>query len=168
MTQYWALVLPLLLISNDICEEEDTVSDDIGPHMIRRISQLLTPTECRHFYQKIIQDDEDHYMLLPEPPPENGLKEHGIKTTEDCTKVLKNWVESKVHIVSGDRVVSILYNVGRLDMALELTKTLTQDTILGFKKSMDKLRKTSQRSKSSLIILEDDNYKENKRQVRDC
>ncbi|XP_077155631.1 transmembrane and death domain protein 1 isoform X3 [Ranitomeya variabilis] len=118
MIWFWALVLPLLFVSYSLCE--DTVADDIGPHMITRIAQLLTPLECQHYYLRITGPDRDLAKLLgpPSPNSERKRKRRDIVTIEDCTKTLKNWVETQGNTVYWDRVFSTLYRVGRADVAL--------------------------------------------------
>ncbi|XP_069801938.1 transmembrane and death domain protein 1 isoform X1 [Dendropsophus ebraccatus] len=162
-TQYWAVLLPLLFISSGICE--DTVADDISPHMIMRISQLLTPLECQNFYLRVTGPDKDYGEPPQDLSPDSGLR-HNIATMEDCTDTLLSWLQSKGDTVYWDRVFSALYRVGRVDIALELAKNLNQDRTLGLKKIVDKLSKTSQKVKSPLIIYEYENQ-ENVRQVRD-
>ncbi|XP_077155630.1 transmembrane and death domain protein 1 isoform X2 [Ranitomeya variabilis] len=72
MIWFWALVLPLLFVSYSLCE--DTVADDIGPHMITRIAQLLTPLECQHYYLRITGPDRDLAKLLGPPSPNSERK----------------------------------------------------------------------------------------------
>ncbi|XP_044141641.1 transmembrane and death domain protein 1 [Bufo gargarizans] len=130
------------------------IADDIGPHTIMRISELLTPFECEQFYIRITGPDKGYHKLLRDLELDNEPKERkrrDIVTTKDCTKTLKNWVETQGDTVYWDRVSSALYRIGRLDIA----------------KSVDELNKISQKLKSSLIIYEDENYGENTRQVRD-
>ncbi|XP_069615867.1 transmembrane and death domain protein 1 [Ranitomeya imitator] len=148
-----------------------TVADDIGPHMITRIAQLLTPLECQHFYLRISGPDRDLAKLLgpPSPNSERKRKRRDIVTIEDCTKTLKNWVETQGNTVYWDRVFSTLYRVGRADVALELAKNLNQDKAMQMKKSANELTKIAHESKSSLVISENDQFQEgeNVRQVRD-
>lgn len=146
------------------------VADDIGPHMIMRISELLTPLECQRFYLRITGPDKDLENLLKDRSPDNEpkkLERRDIVTMEDCTKTLKNWVQSKGDTVYWDRVFATLYKVGRVDIAVELAKNLNQDKTLGIKKSVEELYKTSRNLKSSLIIYEDEKYGEKMRAVRD-
>ncbi|XP_075706780.1 transmembrane and death domain protein 1 [Rhinoderma darwinii] len=168
MTPYWAPVLLLLFITYGLCE--DTVADDIGPHMIMRISELLTPFECQHFYIIISGPDKDYEKLTKDLSPDEEPKERkrrDIVSMEDCMKTLKNWVETKGDTVYWDRVFSTLYKVGRVDVAIELAKNLNQDKTMEMKKSMDQLKESSQNLKSPLIVYEDEPYGENVRQVRD-
>ncbi|KAM4045348.1 transmembrane and death domain protein 1 [Anomaloglossus baeobatrachus] len=169
MIRLWALVLPLLFMSYRICE--DTVADDIGPHTIMRIAQLLTPLECQHFYLRITGPDRDLAKLTRAPSPfsERKRKRRDIVTIEDCAKTLNNWAETEGNTVYWDRVFSTLYKVGRVDVALELAKNLNQDKTMQMKKSVNELTKTAHESKSSLIIFEDEKFEEgnNIRLVRD-
>ncbi|XP_069801939.1 transmembrane and death domain protein 1 isoform X2 [Dendropsophus ebraccatus] len=118
-TQYWAVLLPLLFISSGICE--DTVADDISPHMIMRISQLLTPLECQNFYLRVTGPDKDYGEPPQDLSPDSGLR-HNIATMEDCTDTLLSWLQSKGDTVYWDRVFSALYRVGRVDIALVTSK----------------------------------------------
>ncbi|XP_075122490.1 transmembrane and death domain protein 1 [Leptodactylus fuscus] len=167
MCQCWVIVLPLLFTSSGLCE--DTVADDIGPHMIMRISKLLTPLECQNFYLRITRPNRDKEMVLEDLSPEiepRERKRRAIVTTEDCTKTMKNWVQSKGDTVYWDRVFATLYRVGRVDVAVELAKNLNHDKTMGMKKSADELSKP-QNLKSSLLIYEDEKNVENMRHVRD-
>ncbi|XP_071993577.1 transmembrane and death domain protein 1 isoform X3 [Engystomops pustulosus] len=80
MNQYWVLILPLLLISKGLCE--DTVADDIGPHMIMRISQLLSPVECQSFYLRITGPQKEYDNLLKAPPTDDESKERKRRDIE--------------------------------------------------------------------------------------
>ncbi|XP_071993575.1 transmembrane and death domain protein 1 isoform X2 [Engystomops pustulosus] len=138
--------------------------------MIMRISQLLSPVECQSFYLRITGPQKEYDNLLKAPPTDDESKERkrrDIVTMEDCTKTLMDWVASKGDKVYWDRVFFTLYRVGRVDVAVELSKNLNLDKTMGIKKTVDELSRSSHKQKSSLIIYEDEKYGENMRQVRD-
>ncbi|XP_069488708.1 transmembrane and death domain protein 1 isoform X2 [Ambystoma mexicanum] len=146
------------------------VADDLGPHMILRISVLLTPEECQDFHTRLINpdinvDDELNKLSLEN----NRLKrrKREIVTPEQCVQVLQEWLDDQGESMYWDRLSRTLRLIGREDVARELGKNLNQDKNLDMKKNVQDYSKKSQHAHSSLLMKEEELPEEAARKARD-
>ncbi|XP_075053896.1 transmembrane and death domain protein 1 [Mixophyes fleayi] len=151
-----------------------TAADDIGPHMISRISDLLTPEECQDFYVRITGPEEgpedENTELIRALSPKFGQKKRrrrDIVDREQCKRTLQNWLETQGDTVYWDDIFAILFKVGRSDVAVELGKNLNQDKVLEIEKNIDDYHKSLENLKSPLLAPEEDKFEGNVRYVRD-
>nr|XP_028566394.1 uncharacterized protein C12orf81-like [Podarcis muralis] len=137
---------------------DDTVADDIGSHMMGRISELLSPEECQAFYAKLIGPEENVNEELQRLSAERNpiRRRREIATTEACKATLNGWLETEGDAMYWDRLSRALQAVGRPDVSLELGKNLNQDKSLEIKKNVEGYHKTVQRLTSSLLLEENE------------
>ncbi|XP_032067421.1 transmembrane and death domain protein 1-like [Thamnophis elegans] len=152
------LVLSLLALPA-FCD--DTVADDIGVHMMARISELLSPEECQAFHLKLLGPEEnvkDELERLSEKNnPISGRRRRrrrrrDILTTAQCRETLQQWLETEGDTMYWDRLSRALQLIGRADVSLELGKNLNQDKNLEIKKNVEEYHETVKHLTSSLLL----------------
>ncbi|XP_050781025.1 transmembrane and death domain protein 1 [Gopherus flavomarginatus] len=152
----------LLLVTCGSCE--DTAADDIGVHMMGRISELLSPEECHEFYTQITgpeENIEEELERLSEVKnPILSRHRRDIVSTEQCKDVLTQWLEAEGDAVYWDRLSRALRQIGRPDISQELGKNVNQDKNLELKRNVEEYHKGVEHLTSSLLLEEDEKYGE--------
>lgn len=141
---------------------DDTVADDIGTHMMARISELLSPEECQAFHLKLLGPEEnvkDELERLSEKNNPIGRRRRrrrrrDILTTAQCKETLQQWLETEGDTMYWDRLSRALQLIGRADVSLELGKNLNQDKNLEIKKNVEEYHETVKHLTSSLLLDE--------------
>ncbi|XP_070592115.1 transmembrane and death domain protein 1 [Erythrolamprus reginae] len=141
---------------------DDTVADDIGTHMMARISELLSPEECQAFHLNLLGPEEnvkDELERLSEKNNPIGRqrrrrKRRDILTTSQCKETLQQWLEAEGDTMYWDRLSRALQLIGRTDVSLELGKNLNQDKNLELKKNVEEYHETVKHLTSSLLLDE--------------
>lgn len=138
---------------------DDTVADDIGAHMMARISELLSPEECQAFHLKLLGPEEnvkDELERLSEKnnPLGRRRRRRDIITTAQCQETLQRWLETEGDTMYWDRLSRALQLIGRADVSLELGKNLNQDKNLEIKKNVEEYHETVKHLTSSLLLDE--------------
>lgn len=141
---------------------DDTVADDIGAHMMARISELLSPEECQAFHLKLLGPEEnvkDELERLSEKNNPIGRRRRrrrrrDIITTAQCQETLQRWLETEGDTMYWDRLSRALQLIGRADVSLELGKNLNQDKNLEIKKNVEEYHETVKHLTSSLLLDE--------------
>lgn len=159
------LALSLLALPCALCD--DTVADDIGTHMMARISELLSPEECQAFHLKLLGPEEnvkDELERLSEKNNPIGRRRRrrrrrsrrrrDIITTAQCKETLQQWLETEGDTMYWDRLSRALQLIGRADVSLELGKNLNQDKNLEIKKNVEEYHETVKHLTSSLLLDE--------------
>ncbi|XP_066468935.1 transmembrane and death domain protein 1 [Tiliqua scincoides] len=148
----------LMLLGPASCD--DTVADDIGSHMMDRLSELLSPEECQSFYTKITGPEEDVVLKLEQlsesKNPIQIRRRRDITSTEQCKKTLSHWLDTEGDTMYWDRLSQALQAIGRSDVSMELGKNLNQDKNLEIKKNVEDYHKTVQHLTSSLLLEENE------------
>ncbi|KAJ6658081.1 hypothetical protein lerEdw1_001557 [Lerista edwardsae] len=154
------LVGMALLVLLEPASSDDTVADDIGIHMLDRLSELLSPEECQSFYTKITGPEEDVDRdldrLSEEKNPIRIRNRRDISSTEQCKTTLSQWLDTDGDTMYWDRLSQALQDIGRADVSLELGKNLNQDKNLEIKKNVEDYHKTVKRLTSSLLLGENE------------
>ncbi|XP_026573265.1 uncharacterized protein C12orf81-like [Pseudonaja textilis] len=141
---------------------DDTVADDIGTHMMARISELLSPEECQAFLLKLLGPEEnvkDELERLSEKNNPIGRRRkrrrrRDILTTAQCKETLQQWLETEGDTMYWDRLSRALQLIGRADVSLELGKNLNQDKNLEIKENVEQYHETVKHLTSSLLLDE--------------
>lgn len=159
-----------LLVLQGPASGDDTVADDIGTHMMDRLSELLSPEECQSFYSKITGPEEDVDQALDRLSEEKNLipirSRRDISSTEQCKTTLSQWLDTDGDTMYWDRLSQALQDIGRADVSLELGKNLNQDKNLEVKKNVEDYHKTVKRLTASLLLGENEAHGQ-ERQRRD-
>ncbi|KAM9115601.1 transmembrane and death domain protein 1 [Pangshura tecta] len=158
----------LLLVTCGSCE--DTAADDIGVHMMGRISELLSPEECHEFYTQITGPEENIEKELERlsevKNPILSRHRRDIVSTEQCKDVLTRWLKAEGDAVYWDRLSRALRQIGRPDISQELGKNLNQDKNLELKRNVEEYHKGVEHLTSSLLLEEDEKYGETNQHSR--
>ncbi|XP_062977526.1 transmembrane and death domain protein 1 [Elgaria multicarinata webbii] len=147
-----------LLMAPALCD--DTVADDVGSHMMVRISELLTPEECQAFHAKLLSPEEnvkeelERLSAKKNPIPIRSRRDITIISTEECRGTLLSWLETEGDTMYWDRLSRALQAIGRSDISMELGKNLNQDKTLEIKKNVEGYHKTVKHLTSSLLLEE--------------
>ncbi|XP_058024487.1 transmembrane and death domain protein 1 [Ahaetulla prasina] len=161
------LGLALSLLALPCAFGDDTVADDIGTHMMARISELLSPEECQAFHLKLLGPEENVKDELERLSEKNNLIGGGrrrrkrrrrdniiITTSAQCEESLQQWLETEGDTMYWDRLSRALQLIGRADVSLELGKNLNQDKNLEIKKNVEEYHETVKHLTSSLLLDE--------------
>lgn len=152
--------LALFTVLMGSAPSDDTVADDIGVHMMGRISELLSPEECQAFYAEITgpeENVEEELERLSEGKnPLHLRKRRDIGSTEQCKETLTHWLKAEGDTVYWDRLARALQKIGRSDVAKELGKNLNQDKNLEIKKNVEEYHETVKHLTSSLLVDENE------------
>lgn len=139
---------------------DDTVADDVGLHMIGRISELLSPEECQAFYVQITGPDqnveEELDRLLESKNPIRTRRRRDITSIKDCKETLSRWLQEEGDTMYWDRLSRAIQQIGRSDVSRELGKNLNQDKNLEIKKNVEEYHKTVKHLTSSLLLEENE------------
>ncbi|CAM2109475.1 unnamed protein product [Caretta caretta] len=158
----------LLLVTCGFCE--DTAADDIGVHMMGRISELLSPEECREFYTQITGPEENTEEALERlseaKNPLRSRRRRDIVRAEPCRDVLTGWLGAEGDSVPWDRLSRALRRIGRPDISQELGKNLNQDKNLELKRNVEEYRKGVEHLAASLLLEEDEKHGETNQHSR--
>ncbi|XP_063304827.1 transmembrane and death domain protein 1-like [Pelobates fuscus] len=161
MDLYIVLVVLFPLWNCVVCE--DTAADDIGPHMVIRIAELLSPEECQDFISRINRPEDDLVKKVSNLSPKRRRRRE-IVTKEQCLATLQKWFDEKGESVYWDRISTILYQVGRPDVSKELGRNLNQDKILEIEKNADEYK---QKMLDSSLLLPNEEFSEIDARQRD-
>ncbi|XP_025068185.1 uncharacterized protein C12orf81-like [Alligator sinensis] len=155
----------LLLVTGVACD--DTAADDIGPHTMGRIAELLSPEECHEFYVDITSPEEDVdkelARLSEEKNPIHARPRRAIASTEQCRDILTQWLRTDGDALYWDRLARALRRIGRPDVSYELGKNLNQDKNLELKRNVDEYHERVAHLTSSLLLEDDEKYGERQR-----
>nr|XP_025044540.1 uncharacterized protein C12orf81-like [Pelodiscus sinensis] len=150
---------------------EDTAADDVGVHMMGRISELLSPEECHDFYVQITgpeENVEEELERLSEAKnPIRSRHRRDIISTEQCKEVLTQWLEAEGDTVYWDRLSRALRHIRRPDISQELGKNLNQDKNLELQRNVEEYHKVVAHLTSSLLLEEDEKYGETNQHSRE-
>ncbi|XP_048343392.1 transmembrane and death domain protein 1 [Sphaerodactylus townsendi] len=150
---------------------DDTVADDIGLHMMGRISELLSPEECQAFYVQITGPDQDVEeelnRLLESKNPIRTRRRRDITSVKECKETLSQWLQTEGDTMYWDRLSRAIQQIGRSDVSKELGKNLNQDKNLEIKKNVEDYHKTVKHLTSSLLLEETEEKGEQGRLRRD-
>ncbi|XP_067321657.1 transmembrane and death domain protein 1 [Anolis sagrei] len=139
---------------------DDTVADDIGSHMMGRISELLSPEECQAFNTKLLGPEENMReeldRLLEEKNPIGARRRRDIISTQQCKETLDRWLQTEGDTMYWDRLSRALQDIGRPDVSMELGKNLNQDKNLEIKKNVEEYHETVKHLTSSLLLEENE------------
>ncbi|XP_063152638.1 transmembrane and death domain protein 1 [Candoia aspera] len=138
---------------------DDTVADDIGAHMMARISELLSPEECQAFHLKLLGPEENvnnelERLSKKNNPIDRRRRRRDVITTAQCKETLRHWLETEGDTMYWDRLSRALQLIGRSDVSLELGKNLNQDKNLEIKKNVEEYHQTVKHLTSSLLLEE--------------
>ncbi|XP_042305147.1 transmembrane and death domain protein 1 [Sceloporus undulatus] len=151
-------VILLLLVAPAL--SDDTVADDIGIHMMSRISELLSPEECQMFTTKLLGPEEDVKeeleWLSEEKNPIGARRRRDIISTDQCKEALNRWLLTEGDTMYWDRLSRALQDIGRSDVSIELGKNLNQDKNLEIKKNVEEYHETVKHLTSSLLLDENE------------
>ncbi|XP_061469339.1 transmembrane and death domain protein 1 [Rhineura floridana] len=149
---------------------DDTVADDIGSHMMGRISELLSSEECQAFYVKLLSPEEnvreELERLSAEKNPIRTRRRRDITSTEQCKETLNRWLDAEGDTMYWDRLSRALQAIGRSDVSIELGKNLNQDKNLEMKKNVEEYHKTVKHLTSSLLLDENEGSEDRSGQGR--
>ncbi|XP_074835573.1 transmembrane and death domain protein 1 [Carettochelys insculpta] len=152
----------LLLVGRDSCE--DTAADDIGIHMMGRLSELLSLEECHDVYTLITGPEENMEEVLEQlseaKNPIRSRRRRDIVSAGQCKEALTQWLVAEGDTVYWDRLSRALRHIGRPDVAQELGKNLNQDKNLELQRNVEEYHKTVEHLTSSLLLEEDEKYGE--------
>ncbi|XP_077180473.1 transmembrane and death domain protein 1 [Paroedura picta] len=166
-TPAWALLFLLAMPAS--CD--DTVADDVGVHMMGRISELLSPEECQAFYVQITGPDQDVEeelgRLLESKNPIHTRRRRDITSIKECKETLSQWLQTEGDTMYWDRLSRAIQQIGRSDVSKELGKNLNQDKNLEIKKNVEEYHKTVKHLTSSLLLDENEEKDEQGRLRRD-
>ncbi|XP_029428484.1 uncharacterized protein C12orf81-like isoform X2 [Rhinatrema bivittatum] len=147
------------------------VADDIGPHMMGRIAEQLTPEECQDFYTRLTSPEKDIEEELEKLSEKNNpikrRRKRDIVSREQCLSSLEVWLEKEGDTLYWDQLSRALSRIGRADVARELGKNLNQDKNLEMRRYVETFPKSLEKSTSSLLEPEEEKYGENSRRTRD-
>ncbi|XP_062827018.1 transmembrane and death domain protein 1 [Anolis carolinensis] len=139
---------------------DDTVADDIGSHMMGRISELLSPEECQAFNTKLLGPEENMReeldRLSEEKNPIGARRRRDILSTQQCKETLDHWLQMEGDTMYWDRLSRALQDIGRPDVSLELGKNLNQDKNLEIKKNVEEYHETVKHLTSTLLLEENE------------
>ncbi|KAL8163679.1 UNVERIFIED_CONTAM: hypothetical protein K2H54_033290 [Gekko kuhli] len=155
----WTMLTPvgtLLFLLAMPASCDDTVADDVGAHMIGRISELLSPEECQAFYVQITGPDqnveEELDRLLESKNPIHTRRRRDITSIKECKETLSQWLQTEGDTMYWDRLSRAIQQIGRSDVSKELGKNLNQDKNLEIKKNVEEYHKTVKHLTSSLLL----------------
>ncbi|XP_053144433.1 transmembrane and death domain protein 1-like isoform X2 [Hemicordylus capensis] len=139
---------------------DDTVADNIGSHMMGRLSELLSPEECQAFYSEITGPEENMEKELEQLSEKNNpihaRRRRDITSMHQCKKTLSHWLDTEGDTMYWDRLSRALQAIGRSDVSMELGKNLNQDKNLEMKKNVEKYHETVKHLTSSLLLEENE------------
>ncbi|XP_038234902.1 transmembrane and death domain protein 1 [Dermochelys coriacea] len=157
----------LLLATCGSCA--DTAADDIGAHMMGRISELLSPEECREFYARLAGPEENTEEALERlseaKNPLRSRRRRDIARAEPCRDVLSRWLGAEGDSVPWDRLSRALRRTGRPDISQELGKNLNQDKNLELRRNVEEYREGVEHL-ASLLLEEDEQHGETNQHSR--
>ncbi|KAM6225769.1 transmembrane and death domain protein 1 [Porphyrio hochstetteri] len=135
----------------------DSVADNVGPHTMSRIAELLSPSECRQLRQQLTGPHGDlgewelELQLLSEK--NNPMRPRRQRRSPvGCSAALRHWLGTAGKVTPWDRLVRGLRQIGRPDIARELGKNLNQDRSLELRRNVEEYGRSVQHLTSSLLL----------------
>ncbi|XP_056113864.1 transmembrane and death domain protein 1-like [Rhinichthys klamathensis goyatoka] len=134
---------------------DDTVAEDIGPHQLERLVELLTDRECEEFISAMTQPEDNIFQHLDRLSAERNqlLQSRRRRHTGDqkppCRSALKDWLQIHGKQIYYDRLSRALQQIGRTDIAIEVGKNINQDKTLAIQRYVEGYHElVSQREKN--------------------
>ncbi|KAG1960977.1 transmembrane and death domain protein 1-like [Pimephales promelas] len=121
----------------------DTVAEDIGPHQLERLVELLTDRECEEFISAMTQPEDNIFQHLERLSAERNqlLQSRRRRHTGDqkppCRSALKDWLQIHGKQIYYDRLSRALQQIGRTDIAIEVGKNINQDKTLAIQRYVE-------------------------------
>ncbi|XP_018921198.1 transmembrane and death domain protein 1-like [Cyprinus carpio] len=130
----------LLFLSPNLAD--DTVAEDIGPHQLERLVELLTAHECEELISAISQPEESIFKHLDRLSAERNQLLHSrrrrnTEQKDPCHSALKDWLQIHGKQIYYDRLSRALQQIGRTDIAIEVGKNINQDKTLAIQRYVD-------------------------------
>ncbi|KAK7129162.1 hypothetical protein R3I94_017391 [Phoxinus phoxinus] len=121
---------------------DDTVAEDIGPHQLERLVELLTDSECEEFISAMTQPEDDIFQHLDRLSAERNqlLQSRRRRHTDKkppCRSALKDWLQTHGKQIYYDRLSRALQQIGRTDIAIEVGKNINQDKTLAIQRYVE-------------------------------
>ncbi|KAK2885411.1 hypothetical protein Q8A67_016248 [Cirrhinus molitorella] len=118
---------------------DDTVAEDIGPHQLERLVELLTAHECEELISAISQPEESIFQHLDRLSAERNQLRRRRNTDQQapCRSALKDWLQIHGKQIYYDRLSRALRQIGRTDIAIEVGKNINQDKTLAMQRYVD-------------------------------
>ncbi|KTF82230.1 hypothetical protein cypCar_00006263 [Cyprinus carpio] len=118
----------LLFLSPNLAD--DTVAEDIGPHQLERLVELLTAHECEELISAISQPEESIFKHLDRLSAERNQLLHSrrrrnTEQKDPCHSALKDWLQIHGKQIYYDRLSRALQQIGRTDIAIGQPHTTT-------------------------------------------
>ncbi|XP_051515069.1 transmembrane and death domain protein 1-like [Myxocyprinus asiaticus] len=156
----------ILLLLNSPSLAKDTVEENIGPHQLDRLVELLTARECEELISALSHTEENIFQHLDRLSAErNQLTLHSrrrrnIDQKPPCRSTLKDWLQTHGKQIYYDRLSRALQQIGRTDIAIEVGKNINQDKTLAMQKYVEGYHKlvskmTADLEKPQLENIED-------------
>ncbi|CAM4677326.1 unnamed protein product [Leuciscus chuanchicus] len=130
----------LLIFSPSLAD--DTVAEDIGPHQLKRLVELLTDSECEEFISAMTQPEDNIFTHLDRLSAERNqlLQSRRRRHTDQkppCRSALKDWLQIHGKQIYYDRLSRALQQIGRTDIAIEVGKNINQDKTLAIQRYVE-------------------------------
>ncbi|XP_073794452.1 si:ch211-226m16.3 protein isoform X5 [Danio rerio] len=111
----------LLFLSPSLAD--DTVAEDIGPHQLERLVELLTVRECEDLIFALSQPEESIFKHLDRLSAERNQlfpsrRRRSTNHQPPCHSALKDWLQIHGEQIYYDRLSRALQQIGRTDIAI--------------------------------------------------
>ncbi|XP_067303177.1 transmembrane and death domain protein 1-like [Pseudorasbora parva] len=121
---------------------DDTVAEDVGPHQLERLVELLTDRECEELISAMSQPEENIFQHLDRLSAKRNqlLQSRRRRNTEQkppCRSALKDWLQIHGKQIYYDRLSRALQQIGRTDIAIEVGKNINQDKTLALQRYVE-------------------------------
>ncbi|XP_043080254.1 transmembrane and death domain protein 1-like [Puntigrus tetrazona] len=121
---------------------DDTVAEDIGPHQLERLVELLTAHECEKLISALSQPEESIFQHLDRLSAERNQLLHSRRRRNTdqqapCRSALKDWLQTHGKQIYYDRLSRALQQIGRTDIAIEVGKNINQEKTLAMQRYVD-------------------------------
>ncbi|XP_050952752.1 transmembrane and death domain protein 1 [Labeo rohita] len=160
-----ALVLSFfLLIFQSPSLADDTVAEDIGPHQLERLVELLTAHECEELISALSQPEESIFQHLERLSAERNQLRRRRNTNQQapCRSALKDWLQIHGKEIYYDRLSRALQQIGRTDIAIEVGKNINQDKTLAMQRYVDGYHELVNRMATHLEKHESEDHEDHK------
>ncbi|KAK9954473.1 hypothetical protein ABG768_016535 [Culter alburnus] len=121
---------------------DDTVAEDIGPHQLERLVELLTYHECVELISAMSQPEENIFQHLDRLSAEKNQllrsrRRRNIDQKPPCRSALKDWLQIHGKEIYYDRLSRALHQIARTDIAIEVGKNINQDKTLAIQRYVE-------------------------------
>ncbi|XP_073794451.1 si:ch211-226m16.3 protein isoform X4 [Danio rerio] len=118
------------------------VAEDIGPHQLERLVELLTVRECEDLIFALSQPEESIFKHLDRLSAERNQlfpsrRRRSTNHQPPCHSALKDWLQIHGEQIYYDRLSRALQQIGRTDIAIEVGKNINQDKTLAIQRYVE-------------------------------